>query len=90
MDQDNLFASVRAVEDDARDRRRDRKVLAVCPFLRAPAELFSLLILLAREETLSLQVAHRSRQNEARESEIACLESLNAPSPTAVRNMTSR
>ena len=78
MDLNNLFAPVRAAEDATWDMRRDRKVLAVWIFLRAPAGLFGVLILLAREKTLSLQLAHISRQIEARESKIAYLESLNA------------
>ena len=49
-------------------------MLAVCLFLRAPAGLFRLLILVVREQTLTLQLAHGNRQIEARESKIACLE----------------
>ena len=62
----------------------------VCPTLRTPASLFHLLILVAREQTLSLHLAHRNHQIEARDPNIAYLESLNAPSPTAARNRTSQ
>ena len=68
---------VRALEEHARDRERDRKVVEVCLFLR-PAGLFSLLSIFSRQQTLSLQPVHRKRQIEACDSKIAYLESPDA------------